>query len=139
MAATDSVAGQTFIERFMQDTCTVYREPAEQYGDTLDPATGLLVDLSGDDSIIYRGKVIVKKPRTDDRPMVIGGEPTDAPMHKMLFPLSVTGIRIDDIIVVNSSVNDNALKGTRYRVKGVLTGTYPVYRAVFAQDITHAR
>jgi hypothetical protein len=135
MPSINYIPARNFIKGFMKDTCVITRDPEQQFDEVLNQTTGLLTAPVPDEQTIYEGQCSVR--RTNDSFQEIAGQPVDLRTYKILLPVEVIDVRLDDILVVTDSPEDPSLLDVELRIMGVAKGTHAVYRGLYAQDITN--
>jgi hypothetical protein len=133
MPTIDYSSGKTFIEGFMVDTCTITRDPKGRTDDTFDPMTGKVTSPTPP-VVVYTGKCNAKGATTV--PSYLAGVESDMPKYKILLPISVINIRINDRLTVTNAVNDTYLLNRILKIIDVTGSVNRVYRVAYAIDIT---
>lgn len=123
-----TVFGQATAERDMVDTCTISRETVTH----TDPDTGQQVKTSVP---IYTGKCRIKSGG--------GASPTEpGEAHLLLLslkvhiPVSATGVKPGDIVLVTDATHDPELTGRTFRVKDLNHKTHGTARQLGVQEVT---
>lgn len=133
MTATGvTLRARAAAEALMVDACTITR-PATAH--TTDPTTGAVSYASGS---LYTGKCRVQ--------MLQGtrGDALEQATERAIsvqdaivsVPMTVTGLRVDDVVTVTASVLDPDLVGRPYRVTSMTRKTYLTARRLICQEVT---
>lgn len=115
----------------MQDTCTITRggsgEPVFNAATKLhtDPAT----------TALYTGKCRVRPPTTQANSVEAGDAQVGLQRYTVSVPMSVTGVRRDDVVTVTAS-QDADLVTRRLRVVQVAAGTQVTARRLTCEEVT---
>lgn len=128
-AAALTLAGRTFHEQIMDDTCTIAREGAR----TLNEATGQYSTAS---TTVYTGNCrLVVQPRQPQDANAIGQ--VEAATHARLDLPVVTSaaVRDGDVVTFTASI-DPAMVGVKYRLRGLAGQTHATARRFFVEAYT---
>jgi len=114
----------------MVDACTITRVIAT----TTDPTSGAVVD---DVEVVYAGKCRVQQPGIASAiPDTAGAQYVRLVQLQLQLPMSVTGLREGDRVVINTSATDPDLPGRRLVVRELAHKTDATSRRVGCTEET---
>lgn len=116
----------------MVDACTITRGGGEE---TLDPDTGVYTTPAG--STVYTGKCEIQV--TDSlnaQDADAGGEIATVLRLTLKVPVSVTGVRKDDVATVTASLLDPDLVGRAFRITSGHSKTFATARRLQVEEVT---
>lgn len=120
MTATSAVLqGRAAAESLMVDTCTITAGAATE---VYDEATDTYVTPAG--AVRYSGACRVKPRPHADRVVEAGAETVSLWPYLVSVPMGVTGVELDDNVIVTACALDPSLVGTRLRVRQVQQGSH---------------
>jgi hypothetical protein len=113
-ATSTTLRGRLAAESLMQDAVTIKRTT----GSSTDPDTGVVTPTQ---STLYTGKakIQIRQQAASATPTSIGEAEVFIGQVEVHVPITVTGIRPDDLVTVTASVLDADLVGKTYRVRGI--------------------
>lgn len=113
MSATSvTLRGRVAAEALMVDACTITRVVSA----STDPDTGVVTPTY---STIYTGKCRLKLPVAVARPVTVG-EAQQFTQHPILsLPATTTGVQVDDILTITTSLLMPSLVGRIFHVRAV--------------------
>lgn len=114
----------------MVDACTIARGGADP---VTDPETGVVTYPTG--PAFYTGRCLVQLPDVQESDVEAGEREWVQQRARIDVPMSVTGIRIDDVVTVTRSVLDPDLVGRRYVVAGLMHKTYATARRLRCTEV----
>lgn len=113
MSATSiTLRGRAAAEALMADAVTIQHRT----GQTTDPDTGVVTPTL---STLYTGKAKIQQQAASASPTTIGEAEVFIGQVEVHVPITVTGIRPDDLVTVTASALDADLVGKTYRVRGI--------------------
>lgn len=119
-------------EARMVDACRITRGPYEP--GTFDPDTGTWTPAA--ETAIYEGKCEAQvADAIVARPLVVGDTKIVVIRLIVKIPVAVVGVRINDEVVITTSINDADLAGKRYRVLSTHIKTYATARRLHVEEI----
>ncbi|MFB6643160.1 DUF6093 family protein [Streptomyces chartreusis] len=128
--ALDLSGVQRTVEGFLDDSLQLWRDVQGEADDVLDEQTGALrvgkkPDLvwEGDGAVVFSGLPAATPPLDG----VVSRTPSDTAYQGML-PLCTPRVLVDDLLTVVGSVRDSQLVGCRFRITGVVSGSFAVVR-----------
>lgn len=131
MSATSvTQRGQNAALALMNDTVTITRIT----GQTTNLQTGVVTNTT---STIYTGKAKIQQVVTGGlaRPASVGeAQVWQLPLHVHL-PMTVTGIRVEDIVTVTASVLDPDLVGRSFWVRELFHKSYATARRLGLEEV----
>jgi Family of unknown function (DUF6093) len=111
-ATSITLRGRVAAENLMLDAITIKRTT----GSVTDPDTGADTPTQ---STLYTGKAKVQQQAASASPTPLGEAEVFVAQVEVHVPITVTGIRPDDLVTVTASALDADLVGKTYRVRGV--------------------
>jgi hypothetical protein len=131
MSATTATArGRVAAQALMQDTCTIRRATAG----TTDPETG--DTTPGTPTVVYSGACRVQQAA----PGAAGQDVGQAHVYQvpliLQLPMSVTGVRVEDVATIDTCALDPDLAGRRFWIRGVAVGTHKTARRLPIELVT---
>lgn len=114
----------------MVDACEIARAGREP---VTDPDTGVVTYPTG--APFYRGRCLVQLPNVQEFDVQAGEREWTEQRARIDVPMSVTGIRIDDVVTVTGSTLDPDLVGRRYVVAGLMHKTYATARRLRCTEV----
>lgn len=125
--------GKAFIESFMNDECTITRDPQAEADDVLDEVTGELLS-PGEPTVIYSGKCVLQPMGQKDLNWEEGGSPTMRKEMNFLIPIEVPGIRLGDKVEVTVAQIDEWLLTADLRIVEMRMSSHGTYRHLRAAE-----
>ncbi|GLZ62873.1 DUF6093 family protein [Micromonospora sp. NBRC 107095] len=122
-------SGRRAIERLMVDQCVVRRDA----GTTYDPETGYATPNTTE---VYAGKCRVQQQTASAGQRDVGEATVLLLRLEVQVPMSVVGIRVDDVVEVTASVHDPDLPGRRFRVRELAHKTHATARRFGVEEVT---
>lgn len=121
--------GRGAAERIMQDACTIRRKT----GESMDPVTLQMVPVY---TTLYSGKCRVQITSTlAGSVMPEAGERVVAVQRlQVQVPVIVTGVAVDDEVVVSAAKHDPDLVGRVYRVRSEFAKTHATSRRLECEE-----
>lgn len=119
MTGPDLSPAVAAVERLMDDTCTITRDPAGTDDAVLNQVTGLLED--NPESLIYSGKCSIR--------MSAAGVAS-----YITIPLSAPELLAGDVVLVTSTRRDPSLVNQSFTLKKPLYGTMSVSRKATLEE-----
>lgn len=122
--------GRAAAESLMVDACTITRTT----GETTNEDTGAATPTT---STVYTGKCRVQQSQlgADSVP----ADPAEVEVRLVAFevqvPMSVTGVRIHDVVTVTASALDPDLVGRRFSILGLAHKTHMTARRMQVQEV----
>jgi hypothetical protein len=116
-AASITTRGRAAAEALMGDAVTIARTT----GSSTDQDTGVVTPTL---TTLYTGKAKVQQQAATASPTTIGEAEVFIGQVEVHVPITVTGIRPDDLVTVTASALDADLVGKTYRVRGVADKSY---------------
>lgn len=132
-AAETLAEGRELAEELMVDSCTITR--AGDDDTTFDAADGEYVDAA--DSTVYTGPCQVQvSDGLTARTGEAGG--TDLTISRVIvkLPVSAAGVRVDDVVRIDSALNDPELVGAEFTVISEHAKTFATSRRLQVERIT---
>jgi Family of unknown function (DUF6093) len=130
MSATSiTLRGRAAAENLMLDAITVKRTT----GSSTDPDTGVVTPTQ---STLYTGKAKIQQQAASASPTPLGEAEVFVAQVEVHVPISVTGIRPDDLVTVTASALDADLVGKTYRVRGVADKSFLTARRLAVIGVT---
>jgi hypothetical protein len=127
-AISTTLRGRLAAEKLMIDSVTI----RHQTGEATDPDTGVITPTL---STVYSGAAKV------GQSAVPSGSPRDLGQASVTLihltvhvPMSVTGVKVDDLVTVDASTLDPALVGRVFRVTSIGHKTYQTARRFDVQE-----
>jgi hypothetical protein len=119
-----TLQARTAAEAGMVDTCTISRKT----GDSTDlQSAAVTVTIA----TIYSGKCRVQGHSPSmARPESVGGAYVFQTPFELQLPMSVTGVQVNDIVTITTSVLDQDLAGRTYWVKELFAKTHATSRRI---------
>jgi hypothetical protein len=123
-------AGRAAAEKMMADTCTITRSaPA-----FTDPVTGR---QAHNVTTLYSGKCRIKQQSQGDVRTTDAGEADHLMLRlELQLPMSATGFRVTDEVVINTSQLDPDLAGRKFRIRVLDHKTHAVMRRMGIEEVT---
>lgn len=121
--------GRLAAESLMVDACTIRRKT----GETTDTDTAAVTPTY---ATLYTGKCRIQQVGGIARPTQ-AGEQTDWMLRLDLqLPMSVTGLKVSDVVAVTASVRDPDLPGRVFTIRGLAHKTDATARRVQIEEVT---
>lgn len=116
----------------MIDTCTIRRPGGDP---VFDPDTGDYIDPPS--TVVYSGKCEVQiSDGLTASTAEAGGTEITARRLALKVPVSVTGIKVDDLVTIDACVNDSELVGSQFRVIAGHAKTWATARRLHVEEVT---
>lgn len=128
-AASITLAGRAAAERNMVDSVTINRVT----GSTPNLQTGAGAQTT---STIYSGKCRVQQRGRLSRPTTVAESYVFQTAYELQLPMSATGILINDIVTVTSSVLDPDLAGRDFWVREEAAKTHATSRRLGIEEVS---
>jgi hypothetical protein len=122
--------GRALAESLMVDTCTITRVT----GETTDTDTGVVTPTTAE---IYAGRCRVQQSQlgADSTPASPGEVSVRLVAFEIQLPMSVEGLRVHDVITIDTSSLDPDLVDRRFVVLGLAHKTHATARRVQVQEV----
>ncbi len=129
-AATALARGRVAAEALMVDACTITR-PAVTF---TNPDTG---QQTIEATAVYSGPCRIQQHVPGgSRPSDVG-EAYDLMLRlELQIPMSVTGVQVNDVVTMTSSVHDPDLPGRTFRVRDLAHKTHATARRLGLEEVT---
>lgn len=131
-AAGATLRGRAAAEGLMVEACTIGR-PSQSH--TTNNVTGAVTYTSAP---LYTGKCRVQMmtgTRGDN--LLQAGERAFSVQSAIIsIPITVVGIRVDDVVTITASTLDGDLVGRTYRVEDIIHKTFLTARRLICQEVT---
>lgn len=128
-AASVLAAGRRAAELLMVDECTIGRVT----GQSTDPDTGVITDTTAEQ---YAGRCRVQQ-RTASAGERDVGEATVLLLRlEVHVPMTVTGLRVDDVVTITASAHDPDLPGRRFRIRELAHKSHATARRLGCEELT---
>jgi hypothetical protein len=114
----------------MVDACTIARAGREP---VTDPDTGVVTYPTG--PAFYTGPCLVQLPDVQESDVQAGEREWTQQRARIDVPMSVTGVRVDDVVTVTRSELDPDLVGRRYVVAGLMHKTFATARRLRCTEV----
>lgn len=114
----------------MRDACTVAHASSDP---VTDPDTGVVTYPVG--APFYAGACRVQLPNVAEREVDAGEREWTEQAALVMLPMSVTGVRVGDVVTVTASVLDADLVGRRYTVVGLMHKTHATARRLRVTEV----
>lgn len=111
----------------MADACTV----KHQTGETMDPVT---LQMTSTYSTIYTGKCRIQITATVALMPEAGERVVTTQRVTIQLPMTVTGVQVDDVVEITTSVHDADLVGRVYRVRSQFAKTHATARRLECEE-----
>ncbi|MEU4399777.1 DUF6093 family protein [Micromonospora orduensis] len=128
-AAAVLVRGRAAAEALMVDACVIRRDA----GTTYDPDTGYPTESTSE---VYVGKCRVQQQSASAGDRDVGEAALLLLRLEVQLPMSVVGVRVDDVVEVTASVHDPDLPGRRFRVRELAHKTHATARRLGVEEVT---
>ena len=127
------VSSQAFrqaAESLMVDACAITRTT----GETTDDDTGIVTPTT---ATVYTGKCRIQQSQlgADSTPSDPGEAYVRLIALELQLPMSVTGIRVQDVVTVTASVHDDDLVGRQFSVLGLAHKSHATARRIQVQEV----
>lgn len=123
------------VEKLMDDTCVITRNPSGLDNAVLDQGTGQLTD---DDPVqLYSGRCLLSAPGglgVGEGLRERGGAEYLARTYKVSLPLGTIEFQRGDRVVITSSRRDPLVVGKEMVIKGVISSTFAVSRKLVCES-----
>lgn len=118
------------VERLMDDTCTITRDPQGEDDSQFDGNTGQLFADQGDPEPVWTGRCKVSSAGliSGTHGEQEGGATVNARIYEGAIPIDAPEILIGDVLTLESSRRDLLLVGKQFRVTDVRYGSFSVSR-----------
>lgn len=113
----------------MVDQCVIRRDA----GTTYDPETGYPTPNTVE---VYAGKCRVQQQTASAGQRDVGEATVLLLRLEVQVPMSVVGVRVDDVVEVTASVHDPDLPGRQFRVRELAHKTHATARRFGAEEVT---
>lgn len=122
--------GRQAAEALMVDACTITRTT----GETTDTDTGVVTPTT---STVYTGRCRVQQSQlgADSTPAAPGEVSVRLVAFEVQLPMSVEGLRVQDVVTIDTSVLDPDLVDRQFVVLGLAHGTHKTARRIQVQEI----
>ena len=121
-------SGRRAAENLMVDTCTIRR----QSGESMDPVTLQMVPTY---DTVYSGKCRVQINAVVGATMPEAGERVVVTQRiQVQIPMTVTGVEVDDQVVITAAAHDADLVGRAYRVRSEFAKTHATARRLECEE-----
>jgi hypothetical protein len=127
-AYTVMLRGRLAAEALMVDACTITRTT----GSTTDPETGQDAKTT---VTVYSGKCRFQQAAAGASGQNVGEANIYQVAHMVQLPMSVTGVRVEDIVTATVSI-DPDLVGRKFWVRAVAEGTHKTARRLPIELVT---
>lgn len=127
--STTLAAGRAAAERLMADTCLIRRRT----GETTDPFSGTITPTY---ATIYTGKCRVQHQEAQAREENAGQAFLLMLVLQLQLPVSVTGLEVDDEVIMTASTYDPDLVGRVFFIRDLMHKTHTTARRVSIQERT---
>ncbi|MEU1240046.1 DUF6093 family protein [Micromonospora parva] len=121
--------GRAAAEALMVDQCVVRRDN----GTTYDPETGYPTPNTTE---VYAGKCRIQQQTASAGQRDVGEATVLLLRLEVQLPMSVVGVRVDDVVEVTASVHDPDLPGRRFRVRELAHKTHATARRLGVEELT---
>lgn len=122
--------GRRAIESLMVDACTVVRITSQATNDL----TAAVADTT---AALYAGKCRIQlQAKAHARAEDVGEDYVRLLRIEVQLPMTVTGLRTQDVITITSSALDPDLVGRKFRVRDLMHKTHATARRVLAEEVT---
>lgn len=122
--------GRAAAESLMVDTCTITRTT----GETTNEDTGVVTPTT---ATVYTGRCRIQQSQlgADSTPSDPGEAYVRLVAFELQVPMSVVGLRVQDVITITASALDPDLVGRAFNVLGLAHKTHATARRVQVQEI----
>ncbi|MFG3639088.1 DUF6093 family protein [Micromonospora sp. NPDC047762] len=121
--------GRRAAERLMVDQCVIRRDA----GTTYDPVTGYPTPNTTE---VYAGRCRVQQQTASAGQRDVGEATVLLLRLEVQLPMSVVGVRVDDVVEVTASMHDPDLPGRRFRVRELAHKTHATARRFGVEEVT---
>lgn len=116
----------------MIDRCIIRRPGGDP---VFDPDTGDYIDP--DDTIVYQGRCEVQvREGLQLREVEAGGTELSLTRKLVKIPVSVTAVKVDDLVEITHCMNDPSLVGAKFRVLAGHAKTWATARRLHVEEVT---
>jgi len=129
-ALTVTQLGRIAAENLMVDTCTITRRSATP---TTNTQTGAVTYAP---TTVYAGKCRLQQQGRMSRPATVAESYVFQTQRELQLPMSVTGVRINDIVTVNTSALDPDSAGRTYWVRELFDKTHGTSRRLGIEEVS---
>lgn len=129
-AESVTLAGRAAAEALMRDTCDIARADAEP---VTDPDTGVVTYPVG--APYFSGSCRVQLPNVSEREVDAAEREWTEQAALVMVPMSVTGVRVGDVVTVTASVLDPDLVARKYTVVGLMHKTHATARRLRCREV----
>ena len=122
--------GRALAEQLMVDTCTITRTT----GETTDTDTGVVTPTT---TTVYTGRCRVQQSQlgADSTPATPGEAAVRLVAFEVQLPVSVEGLRVQDVVTVDASALDPDLVDRQFVVLGLAHKTHATARRIQVQEV----
>ena len=128
-AASVLVRGRQAAEALMVDACTITRVT----GQTTNTQTAAITPTT---ATVYTGKCRLQQQGRMSRPTTVAEEYVFQTQRELQLPMSVTGVRINDIVTVTASALDPDSAGRTYWVRELFDKTHGTSRRIGIEEVS---
>lgn len=121
--------GRKALEKLMDDTCRVTRDPSGTSDDAFNQDTGVYTPPPNDVSTVYEGKCLLSVQGNVGRDANRGGGTFQVVGYKLQIPVSAPALRVGDWVELLSSRRDPTSVGKRFQVGRPQYATLTMTRA----------
>lgn len=129
-AESVTLAGRVAAEALMRDACAIARGGSDP---VTDPETGAVTYPEG--LAFYTGACRVQLPNVAEREVDAGERQWTEQAALVVVPMSVTGVRVGDVVTVTASALDADLVGRKYTVVGLMHKTHATARRLRCMEV----
>lgn len=108
--------GRKALERLMDDSCVITRDPSGTADDTFDQTTGAYTPPAGDVTTVYTGKCLLTAQSNVGREANRGGGSYAVVGYKLQIPVAGPLLHVGDWVKLTSSRRDPAQVGKKFQV-----------------------
>ena len=128
-ALTVTQLGRLAAENLMVDTCAITRVT----GKTTNTQTGTVTPTT---TTVYTGKCRLQQQGRMSRPTTVAEAYVFQTQRELQLPMAVTGVRINDIITINTSALDPDSAGRTYWVRELFDKTHGTSRRLGIEEVS---